>query len=258
MASIDKTYLTKKESVKFFRWYHKNKSKMKKDLGYNIFLMSTKKDFKLLPSDSDLPIWSTSTIEDIWIYKNCKLKSIRGRIKGQYPKNWIGFLDFKFEKEIRIFSITENGTPLYFFKDCGDGTIDWLEEMISYGTTYVFELIDKASKVVSNPEDSLLDIKYSYCGLDINFKNGRITKLGKEYNKEITTGYTPKGNVLTPTIKHSYNLKDIKKGKYVGEAVILSHKNEAFDMMSYKNGSLDNIKRYIRFLPDFIQKNIKG
>ena len=91
-------------------------------------------------------------------------------------------------------------------------------------------------------------VQFSFCGLDLILKNGKIYYK----NKEIVIPYlTP--DFLKLNIKPSYNIKDAKRYKE-DEIFICSENHTTASLIDFKNTTL---KKLIFQLPEYLKNEIK-
>lgn len=311
MAAIDKTYVNKKQYLQVRAWWEKTRKKQKRELGHEIWLypftmlevrdtvenhcklletlpLSSNKDLEWFSDDDNdtRTLWCTSTKQDMWLALNCPFDFIQDTLKEQYGEDWFVFKykkEIEFEPYVRIWAIKQSSETkdcvLYFFKDekDADGKIlknIYIDKAIVYGTTYIFERIELAKKIIKG--DTLdsnahvgMEIYFEYYGLPVYYKEGRFFAKDTEeelvdesegYNKMSLCsnpfGYIPYDDIKTPKFKHSYDAKECLK--YDDEAIFMSHKDDCFDIMQYKDSKgKEYINRWISFLPEYLTKMIK-
>lgn len=289
MAGIDKTYCTLEQYKIIRKWWINTRDQQVKDLGHAIWLsplwvykndknehysyaenitrdqLDQQLDIKEWNGDTndDRVIWNTSLKEDLWLSKYCDIDFIQGRLKEQYPEDWIGFthkneIDFNdppFIAEIML----SNGSPIYFFKKHDNGDVEWVEKVIFYGTTFLLKVYHEAIRMawLRTRTSDIEYILYNYYGIVVKYNVSKqetyIISKGKDEEKGIIT--VDESEFIVPEFKHSYDISEIES--YDDEEIFMSYDHEAFDITQYKNHSRDKIKRYIILLPDYVSKLIK-
>lgn len=266
MAGIDKTYVTWEQYKQVKEFFTKEmKAKQKQDLGYYFgYADLCKKYFK----DSELPIWNTGSLEDLWLAQNCKLSFIQERLHQQYPDNWIGWKEIDFSEKGFLISAKYKESYIAPYKELEEeNMIETFDELLVYGTTFahkflynVMAIIRKEWYHISLRDSYKFEVEFELFGLYIK----AISTLDEvKYfigDEEVYIGYFPKNDFYKDkfdkffqqiTIKHSYNKKDFLK--YAPEQIVMSNENECFNVDMYKDFSKDNYKIYFSFLPDYIK-----
>lgn len=260
MASIDKTYVNWEEYKQVREFFTKEiKAQIKKDLGFSFTYWKQPKKF-----EGEVPIWNTPTIVDMWLAKNCPLKCIQDRLHEQYPENWIGWLDLNFnELGFLVRAESKNGYIAPFNFKPLENEVEIFEEIVFFGTTYFLKFFDEVITGVCRGEFYKLDsegleVDFEIFGLILSYKGGKYFI----EDKEVTYGYFPTSHFrkdcfdkffMPYKIKHSYRKDDFLK--YEPEQIVMSHENECFNVDVYKDFDKENYKKYLGFLPKYI--NIK-
>lgn len=264
--AVDKFYVNYNEYLKVKKYFTKKVFKqMKSDLGYVLPIPEYNLcDFK----NGDLTLWSTPIIFDMWLHKNCSLDFIQDQLKEKYDTDWFGFMckdliDFK-EKGFLI-SIKQNDSYIAPFKNVENG-IDVYTDLLVYGTTYAFKLLNNVFSLIKQQYVDLEECK----GLTIEFElfsihcvcevsdTVKYYVIKNDIKMEIVFGYLSNEldrHFYQYKIKHSYDKKAYLK--YQPEQIIMSHENSAFNVDMYKEFDINSMKRYFFFLPDYITKFMK-
>ncbi len=284
MAIADKTYVTKEEYILVKKWWLKTRKKQVRELGNEIWMypfsyLSEGKvidgeyvtDFEYDPSESDLDIetfgegeetlWNTSTRTNFWLAKNCPFEFIQTQIKEKLSTNFymkipekhqslsiIDRLDFSVRD--RILYITNKDVELFFFSEPNEfGDVEYFDKMVSYGTPFVFKVIDEAKQGIRKYSKKY-EIGFLYCGIEFILKNGKLNVSGGPKNIQIP--FFNGVGLLTPKIKYSFNRKDADKLSIC--QVILSEEDKIHTLDAYVE---PNLKRYIfSNMPDYLKELI--
>jgi hypothetical protein len=281
MASIDKIYCHKIDYLEFCKFWIKTKEQQLLEMGELLGLhpFYTEKDWtqfdfnklkelgnSYFPDDyTNMPLMNNSVIWDLWLKKNCDIEFVTDRIDEQYGESYIMKFakDFDFTQLPSVLSI-ESTDPdkdllLYFYRKRGDdlkeGEIYSHEKIIFYGTTYLLKVIDDAIKAFNlEKRGSRLTVIVQFYGFVIKFNNGKHYKLIDEDEIEINNLFELSLSHF-PEIKHSYSMKE--SADYEPEEIYISDEREAFDITQYKDFNILHFPRYIKLLPDYINKHIK-
>ena len=109
MAALDKTYITASEYPAYRQWWIDNYTEMIIAVGEAIWLYPfvmfeddnefrqvnpdllevDKRDFDYFEDDGEYPIWNTTTQQDIWLLKHCKIQSYQDRMREVYNEEFI-------------------------------------------------------------------------------------------------------------------------------------------------------------------------
>lgn len=273
MASIDKTYVNWNEYKEIECFFSvEMEFKQESDLGFKI------ERNKYVESDffdnETRVLWNTSVIEDMWLANNCKLNFIQERLKSQYPKNWIGWENLKFNELGFLVSAKHNNSIISPFKKVDDNSVEVFDELLVYGTTFFHRFYHSIMNIVMGRMNRLyhydsfsFDVEFEIFGLYIIAKssfNGTKYYLVSEKNfdnpivdeNEISYGYfCGDSNFFRffqkHKIKHSYDKSDFNQ--YRPEQIIMSHENECFNVDMYVDYSPEYLDRYLMLLPEYIE-----
>lgn len=281
MASIDKIYCHKIEYLEFCKFWMKTKEQQLMEMGELLGLhpFYTEKDFtqfdfkklkelgnSYFPDDyTNMPLMNNSVIWDLWLKKNCDIDFVTQRIDEQYEGSYMmqNAKDFDFNQKMFVMSIERNDSEsdllLYFFRTRGDdlkeGEIYVHDKIIFYGTTHLLKVIDKAIDAFNGKiRGSKLTIIVEVYGMTIKFEHGKYYRLIGEDEIEVDNLFDLSLSHF-PEIKHSYSMKESED--YEPEEIYISDEIEAFDITQYKDFNISYFPRYIKLLPDYINKHIK-
>ena len=281
MASIDKIYCHKIDYLEFCKFWMNTKEQQLMEMGELLGLhpFYTEKDFtqfdfkklkelgnSYFPDDfTNMPLMNNSVIWDLWLKKNCDIDFITQRIDQQYEGSYMiqNAKDFDFTEYPSVISIQSTNPDkdllLYFFRTRGDdlkeGEIYSHEKIIFYGTTYLLKIIDNAIKAFNGEmKGSRLTVIVQFYGMIIKFEHGKYYRLIDEDEIEIDNLFDLSLSHF-PEIKHSYSMKESED--YEPEEIFISDEIEAFDITQYKDFNILQFPRYIKLLPDYINKHIK-
>lgn len=290
MSYADKMHFTKSEYIEIKKLWLKTRKKQIKELGSEIYMYPfsvlqkyvevdgkydfDKYEYNYDPSESDLDIedfpddgetytvFNTSTKVELWLLKNFKLDCIKREVENQLGSFWYQDipkeLQFDFVEDLD-FSIPDTllyirdkkNVSLYFFRNLEKPEIETLDKILIYGTTDVYDIIDKAINQITghtNPK-KYYEIWFTYCGLPL-----LCNKKGIFYkDKKIVIPFI-KPKFKLPKFKHSYSLKDAEK--YREDEIVISYNaNDVINLDLYENTTL---KRALMFLRnDFLRSQIK-
>jgi hypothetical protein len=279
MASIDKIYCHKIDYLEFCKFWIKTKEQQLMEMGELLGLHPfytekdwTQFDYKKLkklgnsyfPDDyTNMPLMNNSVIWDLWLKKNCDIEFVTQRIDEQYSESYLieHAKDLDFTQRPFIVSIAKDDSDLllYFFRtrgeDLNEGEIYSHDRIIFYGTTFLLKIIDKAIDAFNGKiNGSALRIIVDFYGVTIKFEHGKHYRLIGEDEIEIDNLFDLSLSYF-PEIKHSYSIKE--SADYEPEEIFVSDENDAFDIAQYKDFNISYLPRYIKLLPDYINKHIK-
>lgn len=238
-------------------------------------------EYKYDPSESDLDIesfpddnqtytvFNTSTRVELWLLKNFKLDCIKREVTNQlsdvfyqeipdnlkFTEELIDLMDFSVPD--CIYSIEykneDKNISLYFFTS-KEKEITIYDKYIVFGTTEALEIINNAKKIIEGDHYNIKDsdkytIQFSFCGLDMEFKDGK-TYLD---DREIVIPYIIPHYYKTKFI-HSYNMKDVDKIKN-NVQIIISGKNNIANLVCWVEADLKRI--LFTELPEYFRDLIK-
>lgn len=190
MATIDKTYANQQQYQNAALFLIANKEKMSQELGEEIKQYSDESyrvEWESNP-EKTFPLWNTSFIKDVWLYKNCDLEFVRNRLKEQYGESCerlslfaricdfsLPFVHFNY---IRSYD-DDISISFSFEKDGEDFILDETDEIISIGDAYILEVLNFAVQSLTNkkPFSYLLKsviVEFNYYGADMKCEYGRF------------------------------------------------------------------------------------
>jgi hypothetical protein len=272
MACADKTYVNAEQYLIVKEWWIKTRKKQIRELGHVIHLyplsniesdiqqkdmvpefLTLNQELEYYKDKDDFTLWNTSTKEDIWLALNCKLDFIQNRLIEQYGDDWFIFKlsdKIDFEKYIRIWVINDNKSSFYSFKN-EDKNIVYLDKIVVYGTTKLFETLDEIKKILYWKTNKSIVIEFEYYGLICSYKKGKIYS----YDQEINIGYFNENDIKLPKLKYSFNHKDVNK--YSDDQIYISTSKEFYPITDFINYNKKDIKQYLIDIPDTIKTFIK-
>lgn len=269
MAGIDKTYVTWEEYQEIVKFFTKKVfRKQKRDIGFNTYLYEwTKESFE---EDKELPIWNTSSLEDIWLAQNCNIECIQRKLKRIYSEKWIGFIpNLDFKTKGFIFDIDDGKSFISPIKELKN-KIKVYSKLLVYGTTFAHKILYKAKSIIRGEfyynyyDKDFIEIRFVLFGIDFKYVCDPVTKKESytltETGEEVEWGYFPRCWVgkdyfyklfIKYEIKHSYKFSDYYK--YDPEQIIMSDDEDCITVDMYKDFDLNRMNRYISLLPDYIK-----
>lgn len=190
MATIDKTYANQQEHQNATLFLIANKERMLQELGEEIKPYSDESyrvEWESNP-EKTFPLWNTSFIKDVWLYKNCDLQFVQNRLKEQYGENCerlsffaricdfsLPFVHFDY---IRSYD-DDISISFNYEKDGEEYILDETDEIVSIGDAYILEVLNFAvqsltkRKPYSNLSKSVI-VEFNYYGADMKFEYGRF------------------------------------------------------------------------------------
>lgn len=257
MAGIDKTYVNKSQWLQARAFADETKDQQIKELGSPIpFYYDNVHDV-----GDNTVLWNTSMIQDIWLRKNCPLDFIQDRLNVQYDTASLDILAELCTFEhigLEIRSIESPSGNIYFWYNNGDDT--WLLEetdtILVYGTTYIYELLDKAMASIRGLDNFSGNVYFDFYGAGLRYIDGKIST---ESGTEIHLGYIDEKVIKLPKFKHSFNSRDAKR--FRPELIYFSHTSDVVCLYEYMDIESLNIPKAIkagRFdIPSYMLKFIK-
>lgn len=230
MAGIDKTYVNKEQWLRARAFADETRDQQIKELGSPISFYYDNVD----DISNDSVLWNTSTIQDVWLRKNCRLDFIQDRLSNQYDRS--SYLDILAELctfeyvGLQIHSIESPSGNIYFWYDEGEDRwlLDETDTVLVYGTTYIYELLDKAITSIRGYASFIGTIIFDYYGAELKYVGGKILT---DDNTEICLGYISKDAIKLPKLKHSFNSKDA--AKFRKELIYFSDDKEVCCLYEY-------------------------
>ena len=211
MAGIDKTYVNKAEYFRAYDFWNHSQEKQMCDMGSIISLYNTPEDIKGMDESTEIALWNTSTIQDIWLCKYCKLEFIRKRLAVQYDIDLLDKLadavDFEFseitiyqvlkDKEIVLdFTFERNGEPLL---------MDSEDTILIYGDTTWATMVDK---IISYDFSESNHFLVNYYGALLEIKEGKC--YNGETGEEMLLPYWHSDQFSIPKFVQSLDVNDSK------------------------------------------------
>jgi hypothetical protein len=185
MATKDKTYGNKAQYESAVQFLKNNKEKMLAELGQEIKTYSSKWE-----SDPEqvLPIWTTSFINDVWLYKNCNLDFVQKRLREQWGENCEKLVMFgqmcdfstPFVHIIWIYSTNDSSVSMVFTYEDEHGdncVLDETDEIISIGDAYILEVLNFAVQSLTNQKpyfSKFITVEFNYYGATMKFQDGKF------------------------------------------------------------------------------------
>jgi hypothetical protein len=256
MAGIDKTYVDWETYKRLKDFIEKTYKKQEREIKNPIYLYEQEENYS-----GDRPVWNTSTLQDLWLAKNCKEPAVIERLKEQYDSNWIGFkkLDFKYKCEIMQFNKLiyniDSESVYYGYYNLNDNEIQTIDKVLVYGTTIFEKQYDEALRILSGLGNDCVGFSFKifFFGLHLTYKNKKWYDIDEN---EVVLGYFSNLNHFKfPKIKHSFKKSDFNK--YSKEEIYLSFENEFHPLSDYKNYENLEINRIIGQLPPYLKNSIK-
>jgi len=285
MAGIDKTYVNKEQYIQAREFWIKTYKKQIRDLGDSLWLYpfttikygdwdeelkdcptlyeeitpevlkENTKDINDIGNDS--PLWNTSTLQDIWLYQNCKLDFVQERLKVQYSDNYFDkFKDINYKHKPQLLALKLKGKKLtYFYKSLDKENVLSIDSILVYGTTLIFKALDEVQRLITNRYDKpeiIDEIVIDWYGLTLKFKKDKWFHKKEEF-------YIPHMNqedFKLPKVKYSWKFKDTEK--YDLEQIFISTETEIYDLSIFKGVTKENIGNLGKYyLPDYLNNKIK-
>jgi hypothetical protein len=292
MAYADKMHFTKSEYIEIKKLWLKTRKKQIRELGFEIYMYPfsclekylevdgktdfDKYEYKYDPSESDLDIdgftddgeeytvFNVSTKVELWLLKNFNLDCIKREVGKQLGEYWYQSIpkelqfdfvnDLNFSIKDRLLSIrNKKDISLYFYRNLEKPNIEPLDKMLIYGTADVYNVINDAINQIQGlnyARKPYYEIMFTFCGLLLV-----CNKKGIFYeNKEILIPFM-EPDFKIPSIKHSYNLKDVEK--YKQDEIVISYSDKNIvNLVLYKGNP--TVKRVLMHLKnDFLRSQIK-
>jgi hypothetical protein len=264
MAAISKTYVDEEQYKLVREFWFKTREQQELECGL-IYLMPItyqlnypKTDSEYLTTDgnydelsnytdkSEITIWNTTQLQDIWLKHNCPLDFIQSRLEEQYG-DWLWNdlkPDFK-ENCNKIVSIESESkeSEIYFFENIDGNDLKFAEEIHFVGTTYGFKFIQEAIKTVNHNIESDISLLLRFLGHTFVYGNNKWFLEGNEIN---FTSFVHSG--MLPKIKHSVKLKNNKFNK---ETLHICDEENVYPLTSYKGYENINFKRINIMIPKY-------
>lgn len=240
MAAIDKTYVNREQWDRAMIFLEETRIKQIADLGSSIEPYYT----EYPDGQSEVALWNTSKIQDIWLKRNCQLDFVQERLKVQYGTD--AKLDWWAEKCIfdipglYFVEIKTHKDCVYFFDtDLGSDTIsiyDETDDILVYGTTRILELIDSAiERFAWDTGNFDGEMTLLYYGCELKFKDGSWTSDGEVVKPWPIMMSEP----VLPRIRINPPLSDVRKP----QTVYISNDEEGIhpitDYVKYPNDPED-------------------
>lgn len=284
MAYVDKTYINFEEYKQTREWWLSTYEQQEKELGSPIWLYTFQVfDFKEVPENfkefilknnqdlieyenvQEFCLWNTSSVQDIWLIKNCSLDFVQLRLKEQYGEDFWAFkykerLDF--EEKPCLISIEYDNNFLYFFKEINEGEIEVFDKMILYGTTLFYKILSDVKKILQHrriPSEFYQNSKivFEFYGLKFVVEKNKFKLFIDAVEEEVDFPYIHDIDKIFhfPEIKHSYDIKEAEE--YLSEQIIVCDEKECMDITMFKDFDRAHLKRYIHCgVPDYIYNQI--
>lgn len=293
MAYADKMHFTKSEYIQIKKLWLKTRKKQIRELGSEIYMYPfsslekkylvvdgetdfNKYEYRYDPSESDLDIedfpddgetytvFNVSTKVELWLLKNFKLDCIKREVENQLgsffyqdiPKelqfDFVNDLDFSVKD--RLLSIVDKKRiSLYFYRNLEKPNIEPLNKMLIYGTTDVYNVIDEAIKQIEGLNfltKKHYEIMFIFCGMLL-----KCNRKGIFYkNKKIVIPYI-RPEFKMPSIKHSYNLKDVQKYKH--DEIVISHNSKDIVNLDLYGENVTVKRMLLHINNEFLRSQIK-
>lgn len=217
MAGIDKTYVNREQWDQAMDFLKETHTRQIAELGNSI---EPYYDGKYPDGQSEVVLWNTSTIQDIWLKRNCQLDFVQDRLKVQYGTDTK--LEWWAEKcmfdvpGLYFIEIKTDKDCLYFFDtDLGSDTIsiyDETDDILVYGTTRILELIDSAiERLAWDTGNFGGEMTLLYYGCELKFKDGSWTSGDEQIHPWPIRRTEP----LLPRIRINPPLSDIQKSQNI-------------------------------------------
>lgn len=159
------------------------------------------------------PLWNTSFIKDVWLYKNCDLQFVQIRLKEQYGENceklsfFAKICDFSlpFVHLDKIYNYDDEISISFSFeKDDVEYILDETDEIISIGDAYILEVLNFAVQSLTERKPSSnisknVVVEFNYYGADMKFENGKFYYYNLNGEWEKIEGF---GDILTTLESH--------------------------------------------------------
>lgn len=217
MATKDKTYGNKAQYESAVQFLETNKERMLQELGEEIKSYSDESYRVEWESNPEkiFPLWNTSFIKDVWLYKNCDLQFVQNRLKEQYGENceklsfFAKICDFSlpFVHLNNIYSYDDDISISFNYEKDGVGYIlDETDEIISFGDAYILEVLNFAVQSLTNTKPSSylsknVVVEFNYYGADMKFERGRFYYYNLDGEWEEIKGFGDIVITLEPHLK---------------------------------------------------------
>lgn len=188
MATTDKTYANQQQYQIAVQFLKTNKERMLQELGEEIKPYSDENYRVEWGSNPEktFPLWNTSFIKDVWLYKNCDLQFVQNRLKEQYGENceklsfFAKICDFSlpFVHLDRIYNYDDDISISFSFEKNGlEYIFDENDEVVSFGDAYILEVLNFAVQSLTNrkPSSNLsknIVVEFNYYGAIMKFESG--------------------------------------------------------------------------------------
>lgn len=269
MASIDKTYVTLSQYKEVQAFFTKEmRAKIKEDLGYNFSYYKWQvKDFT--DTNSELPIWNTSTLEDLWLAQNCKLSFIQERLHEQWGDKWIGWKkDIDFTAQGFIVSVEKDESFISPYTEYKTGEeVEWVgyDTLVVMGTTYFYDIWNQAIAAVRGERyliNGSLNVIFTIFGHIFEYRDGKYYDVD---DNEVYVGYFPNFNIgkdifakFFPPVRivHTWRVKDL--ANYNDTQIIISGERSVHHLTQFANYDEQYNSRYInQLVPNYLHPYIK-
>ena len=263
MSSISKTYVNYDQYKSALKFLKETKAEQMRCLGH---LIHTYYNIKDVDKNSDKNVlWNTSIIEDVWLYKYCKLPFVQDRLLGQYDviDPIFDLINFESNCITVIAAESENVNINFTYEDNGVG---WVltddDTILVYGTTLMHKTLYQIKETIKGFTREKFEgaIYLDFFGLSLKYENGKYySKQNDEYTLEVDVFDCSEEYFKFPKLKHSYNENDFMK--FRGELIYFATENEVYGLTSFKNWKEDEFKptHLARYrVPNYITDIIHG
>lgn len=287
MAGIDKTYAASwreyRELKRFMTPELVERSRVEtKGQTVDLYRDYSIEDFE---DDAVLPVWNTTTLQDLWIVKNVDVPFVQARLREQYDDSWIGWLDFDLSKMGYVIwtsdDLEEKNDELHLVEYLSEDAESYqpLDEIIVYGDSKKFFNLWNATLDIlrgwGRNKNRKLNIKYEMFGLKIHYKDGQyyldeeaefpdIEKKAISYgvmsthtDKNEDGSYYEIDNLRSflhlPSIKYSLDIEDAVNAKE--DAIVMSNNKGVANLWQYSHSPLKD-RTLIHLLRGIIELDI--
>ena len=259
MSVIDKTYVNYEQFKQARQFADETKAEQIRCLGEEIPIYYTIDE--LNENAVNFVLWNTSSIQDIWLYQNCKLPFIQERLLEQYGEIPLVFKLVTFEQNyISLVGAISENVGIYFWYNDNDSPmlLEPTDEILVYGTTFFFKVIDNIKETICGYGKSYFDgeITINYYGIYLTYKSG-IWYNTVGYDVDLTC-HIDSDDIKFPKIKYSFSKSDFTK--FRGELVYFSLENEIVGFDSFNGWKKDEMQENIYLgryrIPDYILNHI--
>ena len=217
------------------------------------FLKVHTDDIDEFPEDTDnYPLWNTSSTFDVWLSKNCKLDFVQKRLaEQQYDSYWLGFkyqnlLNFDHKPHLIQIDIKHfgNDDSIYFYKDIDKDSIETLDKLIVFGSTWFFQILNDAKQTLNNfvKPSIQLDINFNYFGLNLKHSNKTLYLLDSDGNViDTIDDIIQFEDLKIPEIKYARSFKEAID--YEPHEIYFSNTDEIIAMADFEDYETNSVQR---------------